>query len=493
MVSVVDYQKLYVDDISTDKNDDLSFSNGHYYSAKAIGVPLIGIPVYWFIRNFTPLAGTNPFYDPNIYIVRFFVATLPFAILGAVMFGLSRRMGIDRGKSLYMVLAYSFGSIALNHSMIFSGHETSAAFCFFSFAIIYCLKKKAANGYRQRDLLYSFAAGSFLGIGALSDYTAMYIAILLVIYIFATKIPIKLKLLFMLGGIPFLTLLLLYNHHCFGSILSFSYNNMSNEEFMGGASQGFLGITLPDPDALYAILLSPSRGLFFIMPVFLYSFLGFFRMLKNRKHTHEAILIILIFTGYLFINSGFYGWHAGWTYGPRYLVPMLPFLAIPMAFSLQRSLWFFLLLGLSAFQVLLSSAVFFHIPQEIVNPLPEIIIPFISAGFTAINAGNMAGIKGPLSLLPVIITALSLIALLIRSTRYRDDNQIPQFNKILAAILALFIVLSLSMQSTKPGKTVHCARAHFFKIASRKNLLKKGIEPLLIEYKKCSQKESSGY
>src|SRR4030042_2125699 len=109
IMAVVDHHKLYVDDITTNANDDLSFYNGHYYSAKAIGVPLLGIPVYWFIRNFTPLSETHPLSPINIYIVRFFVTTLPFILLGVIMFNLGRRMGANAANSIFMVLAYSFG------------------------------------------------------------------------------------------------------------------------------------------------------------------------------------------------------------------------------------------------------------------------------------------------------------------------------------------------------------------------------------------------
>lgn len=131
IMAIVDHHKLYVDDIITNVNDDLSFHNGHYYSAKAIGVPLLGIPIYWFIRNFTPLSETHPLSPLNIYIVRFIVTTLPFILLGVIMFNFSRRMGVDSANSICMVLAYSFGSIALHHALIFSGHQTAASFCFF--------------------------------------------------------------------------------------------------------------------------------------------------------------------------------------------------------------------------------------------------------------------------------------------------------------------------------------------------------------------------
>jgi len=484
IMAVVDHHKLNVDDITTDSNDDLSFSNGHYYSLKAIGVSLLGVPVYWFIRNFTPLSETYPFSPINIYIVRFFVTTLPFILLGVTMFYFIRRMGADTADSICMVLAYSFGSIALNHALIFSGHQTAASFCFISFALIFWLKLKIKNG----DIIngfYSFIAGLFAGIGALSDYTAMYIAIILTIYIFSTSIPRHHKMLFILGGVPCIALLALYNFHCFGSPFSFSYTKLSNESFRQGVENGLLGISLPNLNAVFAILFSPSRGLFFVMPVFLYSLFGLLRMIKEKIFLPEAIVIILIFLGYIFINGGFYGWHGGWTYGPRYLVPMLPFLAIPIAFAPLRSIWFALLLFISIFQVLLSASIFFHVPNDIVNPLFEIIVPFLFDGLSAINIGDLIGLKEPFSFLPLVIPLILFTVLLFKKTGLPKNSLKGFFSKFLSAILALFIVLSLSFQSTQPEWVVHCWKAHLLKIAYERNFLKKGIEPLLYEEKKC--------
>jgi len=485
IMAVVDHHKLNVDDITTDANDDLSFANGHYYSAKAIGVPLLGVPVYWFIRNFTPLSETHPLSPMNIYIVRFLVTTLPFILLGVIMFNLGRSIGEDTANSICMVLAYGFGSIALHHALIFSGHQTAASFCFFSFALIFWLKRRT-NKNKILNGFYAFIAGLLAGIGALSDYTAMYIAIILTIYIFSTSIPRHHKMLFILGGVPCVVLLALYNLHCFGSPFSFSYSLLSHEAFREGVQKGLLGISLPKLHVIGSILFSPSRGLFFIMPIFLYSLFGLFRMFKEKIFLPEAIVIVLIFLGYICINSGFYGWHGGWTYGPRYLVPMLPFLAIPLAFAPLRSIWFVLLLFLSIFQVLLSAAIFFHVPNEIVNPLFEIIIPFLSDGFTAINIGNLIGLTDPFSFLPLIILLITFTILLIRKTGLpkKVHERFPYKN--FSAILALFIVISLSLQSTQPEKVVHCCKAHLLKVALKAHALKKGIEPLLYEDKKCN-------
>ena len=488
IMAVVDHHKLYVDDITTNANDDLSFYNGHYYSAKAIGVPLLGIPVYWFIRNFTPLSETYPFLPINIFIVRFFVTTFPFILLGIIMFYFSIRMGTDTANSICMVLAYSFGSIALHHALIFSGHQTAASFCFFSFALIFHLKFRA-NKNHNLNAFYAFVAGLFTGIGALSDYTAMYIAIILTFYIFSIRgIPLNNKILFILGGIPCVLLLALYNLHCFGSPFAFSYSFLSHEAFRQGAEKGLLGISLPKLNAVSAILFSPSRGLFFVMPFFLYSLFGLFRMFKEKIFFSEAIVIILIFLGYIFINGGFYGWHGGWTYGPRYLVPMLPFLAIPIIFAPLRSIWFVLILFISAFQVMLSAAIFIHVPNEILNPLFEIIIPFLFDGFTAINLGNLIGLKDPLSFLPLLILFIMIIVLLFKKTGLPKKVYEGLPHRFLTAILALFIVISLSLQSTQPEWIVHCHKAHLLKLAYKVNCLKRGIGPLLYEDKKCNSK-----
>ena len=213
-------------------------------------------------------------------------------------------------------------------------------------------------------------------------------------------------------------------------------------------------------------------------------------MIKKKVFLPEALIIIIIFFGYICINGGFYGWHGGWTYGPRYLIPMLPFLAIPIAFAPLRSIWFALIFSISIFQVVLSTAIFIHVPDEIVNPLFEIIIPFLTDGFTAINIGNLIGLKDPFSFLPLLILLITFTILLLRKTGLPKIDHECFLHKSLSAILALFIVISLSFQSTIPSRNVHCWKAHLLKVAFQSNNLKKGIGPLLYEINKCNSKWS---
>jgi hypothetical protein len=257
-----------------------------------------------------------------------------------------------------MVLAYGFGSIALIHAGMFSGHGMAGAFGFFGFVALIRLKEESSlslsetvnlspypnkKGDISQDpvrtkskkcgIAFATLGGLSTGLGALCDYTAMYIAVVLSIYAFIVHIPVRNRLAFISGGVLCVILLGAYNWHCFGSPFTFSYATQMTREFAEQSKQGFLGITLPKTGPLIALLFSPSRGLFAIMPVFLFSLLGLWHMLQGRSLRIEAVVILVVFLGYLMINAGFYGWHGGWAYGPRYLVPILPFLAVPLVFA----------------------------------------------------------------------------------------------------------------------------------------------------------------
>jgi hypothetical protein len=155
------------------------------------------------------------------------------------------------------------------------------------------------------------------------------------------------------------------------------------EEFAEFSRQGLLGITWPRPGRLIAILFSPARGLLTIMPVFMISFLGLWHMFRCRTRRSEAFVILAVLLGYLMINAGFYGWHGGWAYGPRYLVPMLPFLAIAMIFAPWEPLAFGLCLMVSFLQVAFALVGLPHTPEQIRNPLIELIIPCRREGYLA--------------------------------------------------------------------------------------------------------------
>ena len=318
-------------------------------------------------------------------------------------------MGATPVSAFAAVMAYAFGTIAWINAMLFGGHQIAANFAFFSFAGVWSLSRQPNRG----RLAAWFGAGLLAGLAALADYTAMYLAAVLTGYAVKKAQSTNRTLAFVGGGLVTALALAVYNAKCFGNPWSLSYAHLGYEEFAAGAEHGVLGISMPDPSVLLALLFSCARGLLFIMPVLCLSLAGFRAWIAGTGEVRnpwriEGVTVVFVVIGYLLMNAGFYGWHGGWAFGPRYLVPALPFLILPMAFAIDW-MWYSVLLLISALQVACAAIGVPHTPQDFRNPIVECILPLIRDGYVAVNAGNLLGFEGLLSIVPWLAVTVATI------------------------------------------------------------------------------------
>jgi hypothetical protein len=459
---VVDHGTLNIDANEKDTIDKSSFG-GHYYSNKAIGSALLGVPVYWVFRHLPGGSDVPPLSQSARYMVRVVTTTLPFALLGAIMFRLACSAGASPLKALLMVIAYAFGTIAFIHATIFSGHQITACFAFFSLALLFQPGKQLlppASSLRQ-SLRFLFA-GMSAGLAAITDFPALIIVFFLTIYVLSLRPGWRNIALFIAGGLLFAVLVAAYNMKCFGNPFSLSYSHLSLDKFRDEAKVGLFGISTPSFQILSALLFSPSRGLFIIMPVLFLSIVGLGTMIVRKQYLRETYLIIAICVAYLLFNASYgCGWHGGWTYGSRYLVPMLAFMAFPIALGKWSPFTYLLLMMMSLFQVLPAVAGLPHMPEDVKNPLLEIIIPCMAQGYLAHNAGMLLGLKGLLSLIPIaVITGLVLAASLRVIQPFNNaepDNEREASRFAVYAWLGIIICL-LAFTRTEPQKLVHAYR-----------------------------------
>jgi hypothetical protein len=446
---------------------DKSFHDGHYYSNKAFGTSFLAAPVYWILRALPFTRGEVPLSTLHRQTVNLFTSTLCFALLGVCLFVTALHLGADPVTSLWMVLAFSFGSIAWIHATMLSGHIMAAALCFAGFAILYRLRGRArqesaaSDEQRRRDTLLAVTAGLLVGVGALCDYTAMYLAMVLAVYALWSPLPWTRKLAFLLAGGLCVTQLLTYNAINFGDPLSLSYEHMARDEFAEGASQGLLGVTLPSPGVLLRLLVSPSRGLFFRMPIFLFGLAGLVTMWRRRPDLRaEWWTLIAVIAGYLLINAGFYGWHGGWAHGPRYLVPMLPFLALPMILAPLRHWLFGLAFLVSFLQVLPGVIAFPFTPQIIINPLRDMVLPLLSYGYLAENGLYWLGASKVAGLLVGLPAMAGLALLTRRSVRGPSPGNLPSraLTFVIASALLAIVVATTTLQTERQVRLKVMAR-----------------------------------
>lgn len=112
--------------------------------------------------------------------------------------------------------------------------------------------------------------------------------------------------------------LLWYNAFRFGSPFDTGYHFDAGE-----------GFTAPLLKGLYGLLVSPYRGMFWFTPLFFASIPSFLPFV--RRHKHEGVLIAGISLALILMYSKWWMWWGGFSWGPRFLVPLAPFWTLLLA------------------------------------------------------------------------------------------------------------------------------------------------------------------
>ena len=118
---------------------------------------------------------------------------------------------------------------------------------------------------------------------------------------------------------------------------------------------------------------------------------------------------------FLLFNSSSIMWEGGFAVGPRYLLPMLPFMVIGLGIAWEEfaTRWAGrLVVGVlvlwSVVAVWLETISGQSFPDWTPNPLFNYSLPRFIAGDTARNLGMGVGLHGHLSLLPLLIALAGL-------------------------------------------------------------------------------------
>lgn len=125
------------------------------------------------------------------------------------------------------------------------------------------------------------------------------------------------------AALPFglgLGLILTYNYLRFGTPFDLGYRTTNWE------TPFFLG--------LYGLTLSPGKGLLWYAPPIVLGLAG--ARAFARRLPYEAVLCGGVVLGYLLFHSPYTYWEGGWCWGPRLILPGLPFALLPAALLLAR-------------------------------------------------------------------------------------------------------------------------------------------------------------
>jgi hypothetical protein len=120
------------------------------------------------------------------------------------------------------------------------------------------------------------------------------------------------------------------------------------------------------------------------------------------------VVVLGVALAYLAVNSGYYYWDGGAATGPRYLVPVMPFAGLALAFVWPRrgfGWWQAGLLAVSAGLSTVCAAVGMFTVHSIAHPLWDHLLPSFYDGRIR-TLGGLFGLPGLYGLLPWVLLCL---------------------------------------------------------------------------------------
>jgi hypothetical protein len=321
---------------------------GHFHPNKPPGTSFMALPAYYLIHRIERALGVNSdgwwTMNLNAWLTTVLSVGLMSAVGCVLFFRLARKFAGDQTMpALLATIALAFGTTFFPFATILFDHALTASVLIASF---YCISWDRCGEHRQcalrhvpadvRHVLAGFAAG----LAVVTNYVAAGAVVALGLYaLFAGRDRgaawmYRRTSMFILGGLPMAGLLLYYNWACFGSPLALN-NDFQNPIFADPrGTMGMFGE--PNPYVVALITLSPYRGVFWLAPILILGLVGWIIWLREGKLAAEARLGMAIFGFFFLVNASFNGYHGGFAAGPRYLVPGLPFLALPLVVAFTR-------------------------------------------------------------------------------------------------------------------------------------------------------------
>lgn len=433
---------------------DKARRDGHYYCDKAPGVSLLAVPGYAVVHAVAGTESPSPTYlERAAWLSTVTAIGIPSVAGALALFWLLAIFGLSVRARAAVTLAYGLGTLAWPYATLLYGHQLVAAFGFAAFAWLARIKYQLNRAHP----LSLVAIGALLGLAVVVEYPAALVVMVVLIYAASWLRPLTKIAWLALGGAAMAVVLGLYHWVAFGGPLTLPYEFSTQVHRHQGF---FMGLGVPNTEALRDILFTSYRGLFWSSPWLLLAIPGAVVLWRQSGRRAELVVCIAIFMLFVWLNASLVDWQGGWAMGPRYLVGAIPYLAVlagglallgrraAQPDSAQRRIAALAaavigaaLAAYSTFLMLVGTAVKPEVPTHIRAPFGEFLLPAFWKGQLSIstqsidmagyppngpraawNLGHGLGLDGFASLLPLAVAVAGGLAWLWWATRVASEG-----------------------------------------------------------------------
>ena len=296
-------------------------ADGRYYSPFGIAQSLYNIPFYLGAKLFVGTTGLR--LGKSDSIPKAFVA-LGQTLLGALIvwqvFRLSLLVTGNATAASLAAITLAFGSILWPYARFGFNQPLACATLLESVMSV-------LNGARTNDSRQIVAASLWISVSLMTRHEmvlgALPIAGFLAVAPGSSNVRWRRVATFGLGLSGGVAIWMFFNALRFGNPLDAGYMRDPSPEFGSSIAGGLL-----------ALLFSPSASLFLFSPFTVLGLAGLFVWSKHERTTAAFLLSLVVVFLFLYATLG--NWLGGRSYGSRYLIVVLPYLAAGFAMLLTR-------------------------------------------------------------------------------------------------------------------------------------------------------------
>ncbi len=310
--------------------DFLPGPNQPFYSKYGIGLSLVGIPFYLLgnaAADLFPfmLSQRNGTAGLSVYILLLTDLLLTVASVYLFYWWL-RLVGAGQWAALVTTALYGVGTMTWHYARTFMS-EPLVVFCLL-FALVSCLKYRQTGSWRWAawggfivglsiaTRLPNLACIPFFGLYLLWAWWERADRLKAGLSIARLKSLLLPAFVWSLGIIFWLTIVGWYNYTRNGALLDSGYGG---ETFDTPFLTGFWGL-----------FFSSGKSLFIYNPVLLLGLVGLVAAFRRQR---AVTLLVLAIVGYHVLTYSVWSiWWGGGVWGPRYLLPIVPFLLWPAVY-----------------------------------------------------------------------------------------------------------------------------------------------------------------